>query len=175
MRRSKFLLLNLTLHKMTKQASYDKYIFYLENGDSISKTFGLEEPIFPPYTKYCIRVTPGKMINLNQNYVHCGKQYEILKEVNILSTIRIGDFEVTSIGADDVTEKTKKIFTMIVVKNKRNGTKQNHRIYLDKIANNILEEIILILSKLDRLGSYEAYANSILLDHLESENAVLKR
>lgn len=160
---------------MTKQASYDKYIFYLENGDSISKMFGWEEPVFPPYTKYCIRVTQGNRIELNQNKFYLGNQYEILKEVNILSTIRIGDFEATSIGADDVVEKTKRIFTMIVVKNKRNGTKQNHRIYLDKIANNILEEIVLILSKLDRLGSYEAYANSILLDHLQSENAILKR
>jgi hypothetical protein len=160
---------------MTKQASYETYIFYLENGNSISKMFGLEDIVFPPYTKYCIRVTGGKMIPLIQNHVHCGQQYEILKEINILGTIRIGDFEVTSIGADDVVEKTKEIFTMIVLKNRRNGTKQYHNIYLDKIGNNILEEIVLILSKLDRLGSYEAYANSILLDHLQSENAILKR
>ncbi len=160
---------------MTKQASYDKYIFYLENGDSISKMFGLEEIVFPPYTKYCIRESSGKMIPLIQNHVHCGKQYEILKEVNISGTIRIGDFEVTGIGADDVTEKTKRIFTMIVVKNIRKGTKQHLRIYLENIANNILDEIVLLLSKLDRLGSYEAYSNSILLDQLQSENAILKR
>lgn len=160
---------------MTKQASYDKYIFYLENCDSISKMFGWEELVFPPYTKYCIKVTQGNLINLNPNYVHRAQHYEILKEVNIRGTIQIGDFEVKDIGVDEVIEKTKRIFTMIVVKNKRNGTKQNHRIYLDKIVNNILEEIVLLLSKLDRLGSYEAYANSILLEQLQSENAILKQ
>lgn len=160
---------------MTKQASYDTYIFYLENGNSISKMFGLEEIVFPPYTKYCIRASKTNRIELNQSKFYLGNQYEILKEVNILSTIRIGDFEATNIGADELDEGTKKIFLMIIVKNHRNGIKQNFRIYLDDIANNVLEEIVLILSKLDKLGSYEAYSNSILLEKLQAENARLKR